>query len=210
MRSAAAIRQADPKEKNGSKVTKMVRGKELVRLVSLHTADIPGNPDSALHVTNTVQITIANRNSGPAAHRLHSLARCQSRGWVREMFSLSNKMVKGSVCIGLRASCRVCACPAKWRHFERYIRTIQKLSFFLFRAYDAKRALGWAWREVYDDFAPVQKAKGEGRYGASCVPSGRQPQRHHSDPRIFHRRSRTRCAATRRKAQPRRPSTWLC
>jgi hypothetical protein len=31
----------------------------------------------------------------------------------------------------------------------------------------------------------------EGRYGSSCVPSGRQPQRHHSDPRIFHRRSRT-------------------
>jgi hypothetical protein len=37
------------------------------RLVSLHTADIPGNPDSTHHVTNTVQITIANRNSGRAA-----------------------------------------------------------------------------------------------------------------------------------------------
>jgi hypothetical protein len=33
-----------------------------------------------------------------------------------EMFSLkSNQMVEGSVCIGLRASCRVCARPAKWR-----------------------------------------------------------------------------------------------
>ena len=37
------------------------------RLVSLQTADIPGNPDSTHHVTNTVQITIANRNSGRAA-----------------------------------------------------------------------------------------------------------------------------------------------
>ena len=36
---------------------------------------------------------------------------------VREMFSLqsSNQMVEGSVCIGLWASCRVCARPAKWR-----------------------------------------------------------------------------------------------
>jgi hypothetical protein len=35
---------------------------------------------------------------------------------VRAMFSLkSNQMVEGSVCIGLRASCRVCARPAKWR-----------------------------------------------------------------------------------------------
>ena len=37
-------------------------------------------------------------------------------GSVREMFSLkSNQMVEGLVCIGLRASCRVCARPAKWR-----------------------------------------------------------------------------------------------
>jgi hypothetical protein len=36
--------------------------------------------------------------------------------FVREMFSLkSNQMVEKSVCIGLRASCRVCARPAKWR-----------------------------------------------------------------------------------------------
>jgi hypothetical protein len=35
---------------------------------------------------------------------------------VREMFSLKSiQMVQGSVCIGLRASCRVCARPAKWR-----------------------------------------------------------------------------------------------
>jgi hypothetical protein len=34
----------------------------------------------------------------------------------REMFSLkSNQMVEKSVCIGLRASCRVYARPAKWR-----------------------------------------------------------------------------------------------
>jgi hypothetical protein len=44
---------------------------------------------------------------------------------VREMFSLkSNQMVEGSVCIGLRASCRVCARRAKWRPFETYSRTI--------------------------------------------------------------------------------------
>jgi hypothetical protein len=67
------------------------------------------------------------------------------------MFSLkSNQMVKGSVCIGLRASCRVCACPAKWRHFERYIRTIQKLSFFLFRAYDAKRLKNRVPQDIED------------------------------------------------------------
>jgi hypothetical protein len=44
---------------------------------------------------------------------------------VREMFSpKSNQMVEGSVCIGLRASCRVCARRAKWRPFETYSRTI--------------------------------------------------------------------------------------
>jgi hypothetical protein len=41
------------------------------------------------------------------------------------MFSLkSNQIVEGSVCIGLRASCRVCARRAKWRPFETYSRTI--------------------------------------------------------------------------------------
>jgi hypothetical protein len=35
---------------------------------------------------------------------------------VLALFSLEfNQMVEGSVCIGLRASCRVCARPAKWR-----------------------------------------------------------------------------------------------
>jgi hypothetical protein len=35
---------------------------------------------------------------------------------VREMFSLKSiQMVEGSVRIGLRASCRVCARPANWR-----------------------------------------------------------------------------------------------
>ena len=38
------------------------------------------------------------------------------RAIVREMFFLKSiQMVEGSVCIGLRASCRVCARAAKWR-----------------------------------------------------------------------------------------------
>src|SRR6476620_2460287 len=75
--------------------------------------------------------------SGAAAACAYSLSRCPRRSCpaiivfdllVREMFSLeSNQMVKGSVCIGLRASCRVCARPAKWRQLETYSRTIQKL-----------------------------------------------------------------------------------
>jgi hypothetical protein len=44
------------------------------------------------------------------------LAEQDPRKAVDQLFSLkSNQMVEGSVCIGLRASCSVCARPAKWR-----------------------------------------------------------------------------------------------
>jgi hypothetical protein len=49
---------------------------------------------------------------------------------VREMFSLkSNQMVEGSVCIGLRASCKVCARPAKWPALRSASNVVRPLSY---------------------------------------------------------------------------------
>jgi transposase len=57
------------------------------------------------------------RNKNDAAD---AEAICESQGIVREMFSLkSNQMIEGSVCIGLRASCRVCARPLSGAHDDR-------------------------------------------------------------------------------------------
>jgi hypothetical protein len=57
---------------------------------------------------------ILMRNSAEAAEWYGGYPVIVLMVWsVREMFSLkSNQMVEGSVCIGLRASCRVCARPS--------------------------------------------------------------------------------------------------
>jgi hypothetical protein len=48
--------------------------------------------------------------------RRSRLASRRSSRSVREMFSyIKSNGIRVSVCIGLRASCRVCARPAKWR-----------------------------------------------------------------------------------------------
>jgi hypothetical protein len=73
------------------------------RYLNLHTREF-GLGGGSLSCPQAQNVAMG----GEGVHERHP-------GVVREMFSLkSNQMVEGSVCIGLRASCRVCARPAKW------------------------------------------------------------------------------------------------
>jgi hypothetical protein len=66
--------------------------------------------------SSTTQLTTMSRSSRTATLRAWR-GRLEDRapGCSRDVLPYEfNKMVEGSVCIGLRASCRVCARPAKW------------------------------------------------------------------------------------------------
>jgi hypothetical protein len=85
---------------------------EALHLVAIHTRT--ASPHCRISRTPSA------RPLGPRRLSFQSFYRygigTYARGHVLALFSLEfNQMVEGSVCIGLRASCRVCARPAKWR-----------------------------------------------------------------------------------------------
>jgi hypothetical protein len=69
---------------------------------------------------NTAEISAAGIRSMSFGTSTPSRARKADGFLVREMFSLKSNQIKsnGKRVSGLRASCRVCARPAKWRHLD--------------------------------------------------------------------------------------------
>ena len=71
-------------------------------------------PDQLL--THRFGLSTLRQRSAPPACLARTPEKRKNSHWFGGSYGESR--VKGSVCIGLRASCRVCACPAEWRHFE--------------------------------------------------------------------------------------------
>jgi esterase/lipase superfamily enzyme len=92
--------------------------------------DFAYDRDSAMFSRDDFEHVLSSIVSAPGASRVHIIAHSMGtmlaleslrQLYAREMFSyiVSNQMVEGSVCIGLRASCRVCARQLSVAHDAR-------------------------------------------------------------------------------------------